>query len=294
MWQGIRYLESDLMPEVIELSDADFAEQMQGLAEEAEKTLVGKQSPSKSEPALVPVYAPEPLPAPTAAPALSLPEMLRPLVQGVQAMGRTTGEHALILGRLDRSAAEISEAQKELPKVVSELRSVLEQRNTVSRQMFDALHEELKSYKDGFLLDTVHRPMIRDLITLYDDLSHIHLQMKAPIEAVHQATRDTACPAEVGAKLESISLHLEHNLEFVMEVLARLEVTRLPVGTGKLDKQTQRAVAVEAAEDPDEDLSIVRTLRRGFLWKERVVRAEEVVIKKYKEGFLMALKATED
>jgi hypothetical protein len=29
----------------------------------------------------------------------------------------------------------------------------------------------------------------------------------------------------------------------------------------------------------------------GFLWKDRVVRAEEVVIKKWKEGFLVALQA---
>ena len=279
------------MSEVIEL-DADFAEQMQGLAHEAELALGGRSVPAKAE-AATPPSAPPPAPEP-ALPALSLSEMLRPLVQGVQAMGRTTSEHALILGRLDRSATETNEAHKELPRVVAELRGVIEQRNTVSRQMFDALHEELKSYKDGFLLDTVHRPMIRDLITLYDDLSHIHHQMRAPIESVHRAAQETACPAEVGSRLESISLHLEHNLDFILEVLARLEVTRLPVGTGKLDKQTQRAVSVEAAEDPDEDLTVVRTLRRGFLWKERVVRAEEVVIKKYKEGFLMALKPTDD
>jgi molecular chaperone GrpE (heat shock protein) len=61
-----------------------------------------------------------------------------------------------------------------------------------------------------------------------------------------------------------------------------------------LNKQTQRAVSVEAAEDPDEDLLVVRTVKRGFLWKDRVVRAEEVVIKKWKEGFLMALKPQGD
>jgi molecular chaperone GrpE (heat shock protein) len=284
------------MPDVIELSDADFAEQMQGLSQAAELALESRQPSAPLEvrgdaeagaPAAGAVPVQEPAPV-SAAPALSLMEMLRPLVQGVQAMGRATGEHAVILGRLDRAIAESSEAQKELPKVVTDLRSMVEQRNSVSRQMFDALHEELKSYKDGFLLDTVHRPMIRDLITLYDDLSQIHQQMKAPTESAHLASGD------LGVRLESISLHLEHNLDFILEVLARLEVTRLPQGTGQLDKKTQRAIAVEAAEDPDEDLTVVRTVKRGFLWKERVVRAEEVVIKKWKEGFLMALKPTED
>jgi molecular chaperone GrpE (heat shock protein) len=66
-------------------------------------------------------------------------------------------------------------------------------------------------------------------------------------------------------------------------------VTPLPLGTGKLDKHAQRAVALEIAEDPDADSDIVRSVKRGFAWKGRVVRPEEVVIKKWKEGFLVAL-----
>ncbi len=218
------------MPDVIELSDADFALQMNGLAHEAELALGSRHAPAppESQPLPQPQPLPAPIPAspePPPAPAPSLSEMLRPLVQGVQAMGRTTGEHAQILSRLDRSTAEANEAQKELPKIVADLRSMVEQRNGISRQMFDALHEELKSYKDGFLLDTVHRPMIRDLITLYDDLSHIHQQMRAPIESAHEALRDHATSSDVGGRLESVSLHLEHNLEFILEVLARLEVS---------------------------------------------------------------------
>jgi molecular chaperone GrpE (heat shock protein) len=83
--------------------------------------------------------------------------------------------------------------------------------------------------------------------------------------------------------------NIEHNCEFIVEVLARLEVVMLPVGSGKLDKHTQRAVAVEIAEDPDDDGLILRSVKRGFTWKDRVVRAEEVIIKKWKEGFLVAL-----
>ncbi len=66
-------------------------------------------------------------------------------------------------------------------------------------------------------------------------------------------------------------------------------MTIVPSGTGKLDKQSQRAVTVEYTEDPDQDHVVVKVVKRGFLWKDRVVRAEEVVIKKWKEGFLSAL-----
>jgi len=50
-------------------------------------------------------------------------------------------------------------------------------------------------------------------------------------------------------------------------------------------------VTVEIAEDPDEDMNVVRSFKRGFMWKGRVMRAEEVAIKKWKEGFLMAMQS---
>jgi molecular chaperone GrpE (heat shock protein) len=33
-------------------------------------------------------------------------------------------------------------------------------------------------------------------------------------------------------------------------------------------------------------MTVVRTLKRGFVWKERVLRAEEVLVRKWKEGLL--------
>jgi hypothetical protein len=56
-----------------------------------------------------------------------------------------------------------------------------------------------------------------------------------------------------------------------------------------VNKQTQRAISVELADSEEEDGDIVRSLKPGFMWRERIVRAEEVVIKKWKEGFLVAL-----
>jgi molecular chaperone GrpE len=282
-----------IMPEVIEFSDADFATQMHGLVCEAERALGDRKPlPKQAEKAgeLETISGTE-----STAPAIpSFADMLRPLTQALQAVGRAAGEHTQILTRLDKSAISASGAEKDLPQVVTDLRAVVEQRNVVSRQMFDALHEELKSYKDGFLLDSVHRPMIRDLITLFDDLTQIHMQMSEPIASVHEAMQGHAATAELSKRLESIGLHLEHNLEFVLEVLARLEVSQLPPGSGKLDKRTQRAVAIEPAEDEGQDLVVLRSLKRGFLWKDRVIRAEEVVVKKWKPAFLMALKPTDE
>jgi molecular chaperone GrpE (heat shock protein) len=285
------------MSDTLELSDSDFAEKMRGLIDEAERALTDRPAaPAKPAAAAEPASGADGTSAPVdlalaAKSSQSVPDMLRPLVQGVQAIGRTTGEHTQLLGKIDKCVDDAADDLRQLPQIVTDLKAILDQRNHVSRQMFDALHEELKTYKDGFLLDTVHRPMIRDLITLYDDLTVIHLQMQEALgmHPVPAASNPSPEALEVFQRLQSIEVHMEHNLHFVLEVLARLEVQLLPVGTGKLDKVTQRAVAVEMAESPETDLHVVRSVKRGFLWKERVVRAEEVVVKKWKEGFLVAL-----
>lgn len=287
------------MPEKLtELADEDFAAQMQGLAQAATQALEERAAAARSseddrgkphKPAEMALDPPSRVSDDRARSSHVLSEMLRPLIVGLQAMGRVTGEHTQILARLEKQAADSGGAQTQLPEIVADLQSMTEQRNAVSRQMFDALHEELRSYKDGFLLDTVHRPMIRDLISLYDDLVEIHRQMTGAVAEQAQIAESSPIATAFFERLKSIDLHIEHNIEFVVEVLARLEVSLNPVGSGKLDKLSQRAVTVEMAEDPDEDMNVMRIFKRGFTWKGRVLRPEEVGIKKWKEGFLVAM-----
>lgn len=280
------------MADILDL-DAEFSAQMRDLVQEAAQA-VEERAAATPRPDGMPETAKQ-AQARAVKDIQTLPEVLRPLVAGLQAVGRATDENTQLLTKLGKSLAQPGPVPSEggdpkvLPQLVTELQGMIEQRNSVSRQMFNALHEELRSYKDGFLLDSVHRPMIRDLISLYDDLTEIHRQMQAAVAEQERSSDGVAGAILVLERLRGIETHIDHNRDFIMEVLARLEVTKLPHGTGKLDKLTQRVVAVEMAEDPDQDGDIVKSLKRGFLWKERVVRPEEVVIKKWKEGFLIAL-----
>ncbi len=275
------------MPQHEENLDADFDSQLQGLFQEATQNIEGRQAAARRSEEDKEQEINRRVEERMAKAYMSVPQMLRPLMQGLEAVTRATGDNTTILQKLDKSTDDSATAQAGLPALVQGLQTIMDQKNGLNQRMFDALHEELKGYKDGFLLESVHKPIIRDLITIYDDLAKIHQQMQ---DAVADAAR---LPAEVGTKLlerlKTMDTNIEHNSEFIVEVLARLEVSMLPIGSGKLDKQTQRAVAVEIAEDPDEDANIIRVVKRGFLWKERVLRAEEVVIKKWKEGFLVAL-----
>jgi molecular chaperone GrpE (heat shock protein) len=265
------------MPEPAELPDADLDIQLRGLFEEAEQKIQGRPSPKpdpekdslrQSEERALKAYS-------------SLPQMLRPMVLGLEAISRATGENAQILQRLDKMQVETNTVHKELPQLVAGLEALLEQKNGVSQRMFDALHEELKDYKDGFLLESILKPIIRDLVSLFDDLTTIHQQMQGAVVSTAAET-DEAAP--ILRTLRRMEMNLAHHCEFVLEILARLEVVTMPVGAGRLDKQSQRAVAIEVVEDPALDMMVVRTVKRGFFWKDRVFRAEEVVMNKWKAG----------
>ncbi len=291
------------MPEPEEGLDPDFDAQMRGLFEQAEKvieTRAREEEVARAQPAHEPPLAPKPQTAaveeekPQEArprrPYPNLPQMLRPIVLGLEAVSRAAGENTSLLQKLDRTAAIAAETQRDIPQLVLGLREVLEQKNGVNQRMFDALHQELKGYKDGFLLETVHRPIIRDLISLYDDLAEIHRQIGGEIcEQMAAGGMEFAALIE---RMKTMETNVGHKLEFIVEVLARLEVTLLPVGEGKLDKRMQRAVAVEITEDVEEDTLIVRTAKRGFAWNDRVLRAEEVVMKKWKPAFTAAFAAS--
>ncbi len=219
----------------------------------------------------------------------SLPHMLRPLIIGVEALTKVQNDHSSTLKKIDKSIA----LQEALPQLLTDAKQAIEQRNTVNRAMFEALHAELKDYKDGFFIENVLRPIIRDLISLYDDTSEIYRQMKASITDQDARGGVTGGGVVLLESVQHMATNLEHNIHFILEVLERMDVTHTPTNTGKLDKRTQRAVAVEIAEDPDHDQNVVRILKRGFKCKDRVIRPEEVVIQKWKEGFLAAMKNTQ-
>lgn len=275
-----------------ETLDTDFDSQLRGLFHQAERALEQRvvaerraeaQRP-RPEPELDVVEMEVGDPAPKST-ALSLPQLLRPLVQGLEMVSRATTENTTILKSLNTSTASTSDPQSDLPRLVSDLRAMLDAKNGLNQNMFAALHEELKGYKDGFLLQSVYRPIIRDLISLYDDTAEIQRQVTATI-ADPDCSANLPFAVRIVERLRTLEMNLDHNLEFIVEVLARLEVTLMDPHIGKHDKRSQRAVSVEVVGAADEEGDVVRTVKRGFMWKERVLRAEEVVIKKFRDGVL--------
>ena len=286
---GFRYKpfvmsEPELSPE-----EKEFAEQLESLASEAQQHLEGKRVPSKPE------TLPEKAPSKStkrqdldSKQTLSLLQAIKPLVMGIEALSRATTENSATLAKLQEAAA----LQAKLPDMLTGIQVILDEKNLINQKLFDSLHGELKSYKDNFLLEVFHKPIVRDLITLYDDLSGIWHQ-NASIEGEMHSLEDLSEKSRaLLARMGTFNANLDHCLASLVEVMTRMDVHIQPATTGKLNKTKHRAVAVETTEAREEDNDIVRTVKQGVVWRDRIFRPEEVVIKKWKEGYLIELSPT--
>ena len=241
-------------------TEPDFDLQMRSLAEEAQQLIDGDRPEKRTEPALG--------------------EFLQPLVQHMEALGRAVSQNTLAIMRIEETVLAQSNITS-LPRLIGTLHEDLENRNGINAKLFDALHDELRGYKDGFLLEVLQLPIIKDLITLYDDLSELHRRTSAFIEGFQPGTQN---PEIVAARtqLKVLATNLDHIVDSLLEVLARMDVRRLDPSAGKLDKINQRVLHVLPATSPADDLTVAASLKPGFLWRERNVRAEEVVVKKWR------------
>jgi len=205
-------------------------------------------------------------------------KMLRPLVLGIEALSRATEANTVLLTELRKEPAPTSD----LSDLVSNVQEKIDQKQTINQQLFDALHAQMKDYRDGFLIEVMQKPVVRDLIDFHDRFCTLMDQLRTALDERGQweGSEDFLAPFVV------LSTNMNHTSETLLEVLERMDVTLMPPPGDHLDKERQRAISVVAAESPDEDLQVHKVLRPGFLWRDRIVRPEEVVVKKWKEGYL--------
>ncbi len=129
------------------------------------------------------------------------------------------------------------------------------------KEAFEKLYEEMKQYKDNFLR-TAARPIIADLLLLFDNIARIEKKMSSH---------------------EEVSKDLQFLREELEEILYRQDVEMITEHSPHLDRQYQRAVQTTATGDPQEDGRVSQVIREGFRWGEHLLRPQEVLLKKYKE-----------
>lgn len=164
--------------------------------------------------------------------------------------------------------ARAAEAAAQFQKIEEHLQAIRSS-ESVNQRLFDSLHDELLKYRDNFLHESLHKPFVRDLIILFDDLSTLCDQLKS-----------AALPGEKGDRLAQWRSNLENAIHALLEILHRLEVTEIE-SKEFVDLATHRVVSFEPAEFPQDDGRIVMRVKRGFIWRGNVLRPEEVIAKRY-------------
>ena len=235
------------MPMEIKITD-EFASAMQQLSAEAEKTL----------------------PDDAAGNGASGEQFAKILEEFRSLNGRMTSFEKTVLTRLEKlESTEKTDLAEQLRKM-DEHMVALRNTETVNQRLFDSLHEELIQYRDNFLHESLQKPFIRDLVILFDDLSGLLTQ----IETAGEASGGKRGP------LGQWRDNLENAIHSLTEILHRMEVSEIePKET--VDRALHRVVSFEPADFPEEDGRIVMRVKRGFLWRDQVLRAEEVVAKRF-------------
>ncbi|OAI42697.1 hypothetical protein AYO41_00755 [Verrucomicrobia bacterium SCGC AG-212-E04] len=210
---------------------------------------------------------------------------LKPLQAGLAAVNRSVEEGNKVLARLAQEI-EPSEgsggSENPAERITRTLESIqgqlqkMGQVESANLRLFDALHAELKGYKDNFLFDALQKPFVRDLITLSDDLGLVQQQIEKRTENLLEDAKDER------EFLTKLMMNVENTLAHFYEVLVRMEVEPYDSAEGAaVDLKRHRALSIEPADSPEQDGRVVRSLKQGFLWRERVIRPEEVVVRKW-------------
>jgi molecular chaperone GrpE (heat shock protein) len=139
---------------------------------------------------------------------------------------------------------------------------------SVNQRIFDSLHEELIKYRDNFVHESLQKPFIHDLVHLFDDLSSLASQLR------------TAAEEKKGGHMAQWRENLENAIHALVEILHRFEVNEIEA-RDMVDRTLHRVVSYEPADFPEEDGQIVARVKRGFLWRGKLIRPEEVIAKRY-------------
>jgi molecular chaperone GrpE (heat shock protein) len=171
------------------------------------------------------------------------------------------------LGKVgDAEQTDLAEQFRKMDEHMVALRNT----ETVNQQLFDALHQELIKYRDNFLHESLQKPFIRDLLILFDDLSALSSQLQTAVEGGETKR----------GKLVQWRDNLENAIHSLTEILHRMEVSEIEPKE-MVDRAFHRVVSYEPSDFAEDEGRIVMRVKRGFLWRDQILRPEEVVAKRF-------------
>lgn len=161
-------------------------------------------------------------------------------------------------------AAALAENFKKIDEQLSSIRSS----ESVNQQLFDSLHAELLKYRDNFLHESLQKPFIHDLVYLYDHLNGLCDQLSTAAQEKGKRSR-----------VSQWRDNLENAIHSLVEILHRFDVKEIEPRE-RVDRAYHRVISYEPTDFPEEDGAIVMRVKRGFVWRGKLIRPEEVIAKR--------------
>jgi molecular chaperone GrpE (heat shock protein) len=183
--------------------------------------------------------------------------------------GRMTSFEKSVLGRLEKLENMEKNDFAEQFRKMDEHMAALRNTESVNQRLFDSLHEEMIGYRDNFLHESLQKPFIRDLVILFDDLSRLLSQLQSAVDGENKR-----------GPLTQWRDNLENAIHSLTEILHRMEVSEIEP-KDVVDRALHKVISFEPADFAEEDGQIVMRVKRGFLWRDQVLRPEEVVAKRF-------------
>ncbi len=163
----------------------------------------------------------------------------------------------------DLALAELSEQIERLGRSFGQL----SRRDRMREDAFEQLYAELRQYKEDFIFQQ-EKPLLLDLLLFHDSLCWFRTRLDA---------------GEMSP--EVVSDHFQYLIDEFLEVMYRRDV--LPMERSeRFDRKTQKAMKVVYTPERSQDFKVSEVLRRGFTRAGSVLRAENVVLHRYRADAL--------
>jgi molecular chaperone GrpE (heat shock protein) len=166
----------------------------------------------------------------------------------------------------ERISRQMLAAIESLATEFSDLNRTIESRlryDKVKEEAFERLYAELEDLKKNSAFEQIS-PLYMDLILLFDRIENIRQDIDG----------STTAPSPQKDVLKTLSDEL-------LEILYRRGVELINTTDQTFDPSVQQAIGAQPTFSEVEKNQIDRVVRRGFRYRERIIRAEEVIIKKY-------------
>lgn len=156
-----------------------------------------------------------------------------------------------------------------LSNETSALKNLIENRlkyDSVKEEAFERLYVELEEYKKNSVFER-NRPLFTDLILYFDRIENMRLNFdSSTIEKSH-----------FSSLLKTLS-------DEILEILHRQGVEMVD-HSRSFNPAIQRAISTQPTSVEEEDNQVSKIVRKGFKYSEKILRAEEVIVKKFKYNY---------